>query len=224
MLAAALPVMAVVHQTAADEVWLPGVAAGGVSVPAQSMRARRFARTIHQQYDYSCGSAAVATLLTYQYGTPTDEQAIFRAMWKAGDQAKIRQEGFSLLDMKNYLDAKGFIANGYVAPLTKLVTVGVPAIALVSEHGYNHFVVIKGLEDRRVLLGDPSTGTRVLPRERFRKMMRSPVLFVVTNHRRQAVFNGHRDWSQQPLAPLGAALTPPTLGLTRVLSPGSIQF
>lgn len=224
ILAGALPVMAVVHQSAADEVWLPGIAAGGVSIPAQSMRTRRFARTIHQQYDYSCGSAAVATLLTFQYGTPIDEQAVFSAMWKAGDKAKIRHEGFSLLDMKNYLDSHGFVANGYVAPLTKLVKVGIPAIVLVSERGYNHFVVVKGLEDQRVLLGDPSTGTRVLPLERFRQMMRSPILFVITNHRRQAVFNGHRDWSQQPLAPLGAALTAPTLGLTRVLSPGAIQF
>ncbi|MGB7755516.1 MAG: C39 family peptidase [Salinisphaera sp.] len=205
-------------------VWLSEAATGGVNVPVQSMQARRFARTVHQQYDYSCGSAAVATLLSYQYGDAVSEQAVFGAMWKDGDQAKIRHDGFSLLDMKRYLDAQGFDANGYQAPLSKLAQVGVPAIVLVSEHGYNHFVVVKGLRHGRVLVGDPSVGARTLPVDRFEKMMRSRILFVVTNHRQEAVFNGHTDWSQQPLAPLGEALNISNLTLRRMLSPGSIQF
>lgn len=208
----------------AGRVWLPGVAAGGVNVTAQSLQARRFTRTLHQRYDYSCGSAAVATLLTYQYGDATSEQSVFSAMWDHGNRAKIQREGFSLLDMKRYLDAHGFMANGYVAPLDKLAKVGIPAIVLVSEHGYNHFVVVKGLRDGRVLVGDPSAGTRIVPRERFQAMMRSRILFVVTNHRKQAVFNGRADWSQQPLAPLGTALNTANLALTRILSPGSINF
>lgn len=205
-------------------VWLPGIAAGGVNVPAQSMQARRFARTVHQQYDYSCGSAAIATLLSYQYGDVISEQVVFSAMWAHGDQAKIRRQGFSLLDMKRYLDAHGFDANGYRAPLSKLARVGVPAIVLISEHGYNHFVVVKGLSHGRVLVGDPSVGARTLPVRRFKKMMRSRILFVVTNHRQQAVFNGRTDWAQQPLAPLGSALNTSNLALIRVLSPGTIQF
>lgn len=220
----AVPLGLTTGATFAGRVWLPGVASGGVNVAAQSLRARHFMRTVHQRYDYSCGSAAVATLLTYQYGDAVSEQAVFSAMWDHGERAKIRREGFSLLDMKRYLDAHGFAANGYVAPLDKLKKVGIPAIVLVSEHGYNHFVVVKGLRAGRVLVGDPSVGARIVPRERFKKMMRSPILFVVTNHRQQAVFNGRADWSDQPLAPLGTALAPANLALTRVLSPGSIKF
>lgn len=208
----------------AGRVWLPGVAAGGVTVPAQSLQARRFARTVHQRYDYSCGSAAVATLLTYQYDHPVGELTVFDAMWKRGDQAKIRHEGFSLLDMKHYLDAHGFESNGYITPLHRLEQVGIPAIVLVSERGYNHFVVVKGLGDGRVLVGDPSAGTRTVPLKRFHEMLRSRILFVVTNHRKQAIFNGRADWSDAPLAPLGMATSPTTLSLTRVLSPGTIQF
>lgn len=223
-LLAALPLGMAAPVATAGSVWLSEVATGGGNVPVQSMQARRFARTVHQQFDYSCGSAAVATLLSYQYGDPINEQAVFSAMWKNGDQSKIRREGFSLLDMKRYLDAHGFEANGYQAPLSKLAQVGVPAIVLVSEHGYNHFVVVKGLSHGRVLIGDPSVGARTLPVGRFKKMMRSPILFVVTNHRQDAVFNGRSDWAQQPLAPLGQALDISNLALTRVLSPGAIQF
>jgi len=58
---------------------------------------RAFQRTTHQQYDFSCGSAAVATLLTFQYGRPTDESSVFKAMFVAGDQA---QPGFAGLMTK----------------------------------------------------------------------------------------------------------------------------
>jgi predicted double-glycine peptidase len=47
------------------------------SVPVTSLKEARFLRTIHQRFDFSCGSAAVATLLTYQYGYPVTEQAVF---------------------------------------------------------------------------------------------------------------------------------------------------
>ena len=43
-------------------------------------------------------------------------------------------------------------------PLDKLASAGIPAIVLINEHGYNHFVVIKGMRDERVLIGDPSGG------------------------------------------------------------------
>lgn len=197
----------------AGQVWIPGIAGAQFQVSVKSIQARRFERTIHQRYDYSCGAAAVATLLTYQYHDPVGEMDIFKYMWKHGNQAKIQHQGFSLLDMKNYLDAHGFQANGYNAPLSKLKQTGIPAIMLVSEHGYNHFVVVKGEDDKRVLLGDPSFGTRVMPVRQFKKILVSPIVFVVTNHRAQAVFNGSKDWSTQPLAPLGTALGPGKLAL-----------
>lgn len=221
---AALPALCLAGTVSAAPVWLPGVAGGGVNVSVQSIKARRFSRTVHQQFDYSCGSAAVATLLTYQYHAPVSEQKVFAQMWKHGDKAKIQRQGFSLLDIKHYLAAHGYKANGYDAPLDKLAQVGIPAIVLISEHGYNHFVVVKGLGDGRVLIGDPSLGSRTMPLARFKKLMRSPILFVITNHRSQAVFNGRADWAHQPLAPLGAALTPSILTLSGVLSPGSITF
>src|SRR5579859_4744487 len=59
-----------------------------------SLKEARFKRTIHQQFDFSCGSAAVATLLTYQYDYPVNEQAAFVEMFRNGNQAKIRREGF----------------------------------------------------------------------------------------------------------------------------------
>ena len=67
-----------------------------------SLKEARFKRTIKQQYDFNCGSAAVATLLIYQYNYSNNEQTAFQAMYANGDQAKIRTEGFSLLAIKRF--------------------------------------------------------------------------------------------------------------------------
>ena len=183
---------------------LPAQAGASYSAPVVSMKEQRFQKTLHQQYDFSCGSAALATLLTHHYNFRVSEQDVFREMFVSGDQAKIRKEGFSLLDMKSYLVAHGFDADGYVAELDKLSTAKVPAIVLIKENGYFHFVVVKGLRDGRVLIGDPSTGTRVISRNRFNEIWANNILFVVKNKLEVARFNADRDWQAAPASPIAA--------------------
>ena len=88
----------------ADTVNLPYELGGAYSLPITSMKAARFRAMVHQQYDFSCGSAALSTLLTYHYGFKVTEETVFVAMYEKGDQPKIRREGFSLFDMKRYLE------------------------------------------------------------------------------------------------------------------------
>jgi len=183
---------------------IPVQAGGNFSVPVFSMKEQRFQKTIHQQYDFSCGSAALATLLTHHYNFPVSEQEVFREMFVRGDQAKIKKEGFSLLDIKNYLATRGFEADGYVAEVEKLSVAGIPAIALVKEQGYHHFVVVKGLRDGRVLIGDPSSGTRAIPKSQFTEMWANKILFVIKNRLEIAQFNTDRDWKAAPGSPLAA--------------------
>ncbi|MFA9441714.1 C39 family peptidase [Uliginosibacterium sp. sgz301328] len=178
------------------------VAGGSYSLHLTSIKEMRFASTMRQQYDFSCGSAAVATLLTYQYGSPVTEAAVFTRMFAQGNRAKIQREGFSMLDMKRYLDASGFGSDGLEITLDQLASAKVPAIALVKEEGYMHFVVIKGVRDGRVLLGDPALGTRVMSREKFETLWTNGILLVVTVRTQEAVFNNERDWRIRPVAPL----------------------
>lgn len=205
-------------------VGLVGLPGGFISVPVQSMQARKFATTIHQHYDYSCGSAALATLLTYQYHDPVTERTVFKAMWDHGNKAEIRRLGFSLLDIKNYLHTHGYRANGYRASLARLAKVGIPAIVLIRTQGYNHFVVIKGIDAGHVLVGDPSSGLRTVPIPEFKKVWPNHILFVIDNHRGGVVFNGKSDWALAPLAPLGTALRPSNLASVTLLRPGPNQF
>jgi len=190
---------------------LPAEIAGGFSVPVTSfkeaMARYRFRSTIPQRYDFSCGSAAVATLLTHHYGTPTTEEDAIRVMFARGDQAKIRTEGFSLLDMKLYLQARGFAADGFEATVDQIAQFGAPGIALVQDNGYRHFVVIKGVQGDRILLGDPAMGGRILARAEFERVWVNKIFFVVHSHRDRARFNVAAQWKILPGAVLSSAVS-----------------
>jgi len=188
------------------QVDVPVQAGGAFSVPAESIKNRPFRSTLRQKYDFSCGSAAVATLLTYHYDFPVSEQDVFSEMFLRGNQAKIKLEGFSLLDMKNYLQARGFEADGFQADVEQLQASGLPAIVLIKDNGYNHFVVVKGLKGGRILVGDPTSGTRALPYAKFKALWVNQILFVIHNKRKLAKFNADADWRAAPRASLGDAV------------------
>ena len=163
-------------------------------------------RTIKQKYDFSCGSAALATLLTYHYGDPVTEAQAFSAMWKAGEQAKIRREGFSLFDMKQYLEANGYSADGFHFDLKRLAEIGVPAIVLINDEGYNHFVVIKGIMPDLVLYGDSAKGIKITSREKFAQMWKG-IAFLIRSKADQGRqhFNLMAEWKTVLKAPMYAS-------------------
>jgi uncharacterized protein len=202
--AASLVVFASAAKAGALE--LPFQIGGAYNVPVESIKEARFAGTVSQRYDFSCGSAALSTLLTHHYGHPVSEDKVFVEMFARGDQPRIRVEGFSLLDMKHYLAAHGFSADGFQEPLDTLAVAGLPAIVLINEGGYNHFVVVKGLRAGRVLIGDPVGGTRALSEAAFRTIWVNRVLFVINNHRNTAAFNSAADWRAAPASPLATGV------------------
>lgn len=74
------------------------------------------------------------------------------------------------------------------------------------EKGYHHFVVVKGMQDGRVLIGDPSSGTRAMSRASFESLWGNKLLFVIHNKQEQARFNVLADWRVVPKAPLAAGM------------------
>lgn len=177
---------------------------GGASprVPVKSMAERKFLTVVRQQYDFSCGSAALATLLTYHYGRETSETDAFKAMWEVGDKDRIRELGFSLLEMKRYLESINLKADGFVLTMDRIQEIGVPGIALIEVRGYKHFVVIKGITDEVVLIGDPSAGVISLPRSVFAQRWDGTILFIRSDVvRGKENFNKVADWRLTPTSP-----------------------
>jgi predicted double-glycine peptidase len=208
----------------ADDLRLVAPLGGNLTVPTVSLKEARFVATLRQQYDFSCGSAAVATLLTHHYGWKVEESTVFQAMFEHGNRDKIRREGFSMLDMKRYMDSRGFATDGVEATLDELAKAKLPAIVLIKENGYAHFVVIKGVRPGQVVIGDPAMGTRVLARKDFERVWMNNILLVVTNRTDQARFNRAEDWRVRPRAPLGADHDNAIAGIRNTSKPSLLDF
>ena len=225
LIVSALALFASASAMAADLPLYSGVA-GNISMRVTSLKEARFTNVIKQQYDFSCGSAALASLLTYHYRNPTSEAELFTQMYEAGDQEKIRKIGFSLLDMKNQLARMGYRSDGYKMTLNDLAGIGVPAIALIDTKGYKHFVLIKGIGPQRVVIGDPAAGTRVLTHEELGDIWDGTV-FLIRNKAKigRTYFNLKDDWGVQAKAPFGTALNRQSLGsLTVHMRSGTNTF
>jgi predicted double-glycine peptidase len=171
-------------------------------VPVATYRDTPFRTVVRQQYDFSCGSAALATLLHYHYGEPVTEADVFRAMWAEGNRSKIRKVGFSLMDMKRYLSTRGFVADGYRIQVAQLTQLKTPAIAVIKVGNYRHFVVIKGAKDGRVLVGDPALGLKSYSDQEFSTMWNGVVFMIRSGPNHEATFNKASDWSVWAESPL----------------------
>lgn len=187
------------------------------SVQVVSYRDIPFRTVVRQEYDYSCGSAALATLLRYHYGRNVAERDVFVQMYQDGNKEAIQRVGFSLLDMKRYLETHGFQSDGFRLSLQALEEEGTPAIVVINQQGYRHFVVLKGMAGNRVLVGDPALGLKIYDRAEFEAMWNG-IAFMIRDSADR--FNAADEWRPFAKAPMDRALPTDSLAeLTRELPP-----
>jgi predicted double-glycine peptidase len=155
-------------------------AAAGQAKAVRSLLELRNEGLVRQQWDLSCGAAAVATLMTYQLGDPVSERQAALGMLRASDARLVRARlGFSLLDLKRFAASRGFAAAGYAGLTLDDLLAMAPAVAPIRVRGFGHFVVVRGRRGDRLLLGDPAFGNRTMPVDDFLKVWTSRVGFVV---------------------------------------------
>lgn len=162
-------------------VQIPGVVSGTLmSKDVQSIRERRYENLVEQRTDFSCGAASLATILRYAYEFPdTTETEVLSGMLMLADIELVQQQGFSLLDMKNYVESLGLRGRGYEVTPETLDEVSIPVIVLLDLDGYKHFVVMKKASDDRVYVGDPALGNRVMSRDDFMAAWNNIIFAVV---------------------------------------------
>lgn len=144
---------------------IPG--AGVINKNLSSMRELRYVDMVPQKTDFSCGAAALATILNYAYGRRLTEEEVISGLLEVSDAAEVREKGFSLLDMKNYVQKQGLRARGYSMAPEMLEQVRIPIIVLLDIRGYKHFVVVKKTTPDRVYIADPALGNRILDMKNF---------------------------------------------------------
>ncbi|MEQ1137728.1 putative pilus system C39 family peptidase FilB [Acinetobacter seifertii] len=141
----------------------------------------QFRGIVRQAYDYSCGSAALTTLLNGYVGTNLTEQQTMSGLLQYGEyQRIIERRSFSLLDMKRFVTAIGLDSGGYRGEFSDLVKLGQPAIVPISYAGFKHFVVYKAYKDGRVYVADPALGNISFDENRFKQIWDNNTLFVIS--------------------------------------------
>lgn len=130
---------------------------------------------VRQKYDYSCGTAAVATVLSYFFNDKVSEREVLEFLLQrlekelqSREKIKSSDFAFSFSDLRLYAESRGYKALGLAMPMDTLKKLKVPAILYVETRSYEHFTVFKGIDDRFVYLADPSFGNLKVRKERFK--------------------------------------------------------
>ena len=145
-------------------------------------------RVVLQSLDYSCGAAALATLLTYEIGFPVSEADVIAGMVSTlgmNAQSNREKDGFSLLDMRNFLGRLGLRAQGFRVGPDALENIRGAVIVFIQPRGYDHFAVFRGLRRGRVYLADPTRGNVRMSLDAFLRIWTGEngkgVVFAVEN-------------------------------------------
>jgi len=144
----------------------PSLASGPVSY-----RELRYQNVVGQTDWFTCGPAAVATLLRYYFGrTEVDEARVLALALEAlqKTEGEVRQVGINALALRQAMRALGLENRGFRLSLEQLADYfargGLPII-LHTTLPESHYVVAVGIVQGQVLLADPSWGQRLLPLE-----------------------------------------------------------
>lgn len=159
------------------------------AVPLQTLVALQEQAVVRQTADYSCGAAALATLLTYGLGDRVTEHDILRAALAPlpQDEVAVReQQGLSLADLQRVAQERGHKAQGFRVPPGALLRVQGPVLVFLKAQGAQHFTVLQGIRGPYAYLADPSVGHLRLPLPTFFAMWLDKqgqgLLFVVERH------------------------------------------
>jgi predicted double-glycine peptidase len=148
------------------------VRADNSAPPVRSVIEMRRQNVVLQQWELSCAAAALATILRYQYGVPVTERSVALGLINRQeylvnpDLVRIRQ-GFSLLDLKRYVDGFGYEGVGLGQLALPDLFARAPIIVPVNLQGFPHFVVFRGGTKNSVLLADPAFGNITISKDKF---------------------------------------------------------
>jgi predicted double-glycine peptidase len=143
---------------------------GVPSFERHTLKELRDLYVVKQDRDYSCGAAALATLLQYYFRDATSEHELLtRLEDRLTEEEKRKKErrGFSLLDLKRVAEEKGYEAAGFQLTVSQLSQLAAPVIVFLEPMGYKHFAVYRGMKGDRVYLADPARGNLRMSLGRF---------------------------------------------------------
>jgi uncharacterized protein len=148
----------------------------------ESWQSLKQQNVVMQKADYSCGAAALATLIRYYWGDAVTEADFLKATITvlSLDEMKDRvKNGLSMTDLRKAAVAQGYLSTIGKRTLSELVEAKVPLIVRIKKDDFEHFVVYRGILNDRVFLADPIRGNLRLSICRFAEQWTDGAVLVV---------------------------------------------
>lgn len=148
----------------------------------KNARQLRTEDVILQQRDFSCGAAALATILNKYWGENVTETGILVGIVATLTKPELDervQNGLTLTDLKRLLEKFGYQAILGKLPVEKLRESKIPLLVGITVNDFDHFVVVRGADDEYVYLADPAIGKVRVPIDEFSKQWQKNTVLVV---------------------------------------------
>ncbi|MCI5162195.1 MAG: hypothetical protein D3917_09285 [Candidatus Electrothrix sp. AX5] len=116
---------------------------------------------VMQKQDYSCGAAALATLMRSYFHDDITEKDILEDIvthLSKEDFGDRKEKGLSLLDLQEFAQRHGYQAMGVKLKFSALPKLRGPVLVYLETSEYKHFAILRGIKEDRVFLADPSRG------------------------------------------------------------------
>ena len=123
----------------------------------RSWREIKVQNVVMQGADYSCGAAALATVLRYFWQDNVSETKILDTIMDFLTKAEIKDRmdnGLSIDDLRRAAVELNYLAEVGTITFAELTQSKVPLLVAINANGYNHFVVVRGVFGNNVYLAD----------------------------------------------------------------------
>lgn len=150
--------------------------------PVENWMSRRTQNVVMQDEDYSCGAAALATVLRYYWEYDVTEAElldVIDSLLTDEEYLDRVENGLSMTDLRLAAVEQGFLASLRRVELDDLAKLKIPVIVRIVKHEYEHFVVYRGIVGDRVFLADPIRGNLRLPVTEFSQQWNNVVLAII---------------------------------------------
>ncbi len=137
---------------------------------------------VMQRRDYSCGAAALATVIRYYWGDDVGEELFLKELDKmlTPEEARDRvKNGLALTDLRRVAVKTGYRATMGKLTFEKLTKSRVPVVLGITVDGHDHFAVYRGTDGQRVYLADPIRGNIRVPTETFLRQWQKNAVLVI---------------------------------------------
>ncbi len=152
-----------------------------------------------QRHDYSCGAAALATVVRYYWGDPVGENYFLDTIVEMLTPAELEdrvKNGLTLTDLRIAAVKRGYLGTIGRLSYEELTNSKVPLVVGITVRGYDHFVVFRGADGYYVYLADPIRGNIRIPAWQFVEQWQQNAVLVVAKPGA-----GVREWSPLSVSP-----------------------